>query len=81
MLDDEISTGGTLCKVTAALKKHGVKDIYVGVTHGVFADQAIAKISRSPIKEVVITDTIPQAKKYKKIKVLSVARLISKEIK
>ncbi|MFH2104962.1 MAG: ribose-phosphate pyrophosphokinase [Parcubacteria group bacterium] len=81
IIDDEISTGGTLCKVTAALKKHGVKDIYVGVTHGVFADQAIAKISRSPIKEVVITDTIAQIRKCKKIRVLSVVKLIGREIR
>ena len=81
IIDDEISTGGTLCKVTAALKKQGVKDVYVGATHGVFTDQAIAKINRALIKEVVITDTIAQTRKYKKIKVLSVAGLISKAIK
>jgi len=81
LLDDEISTGGTICKVVEALKKQGVRDIYVAVTHGAFTDQAIQKISRVPIKEVVITDTVAQPKKYKKIKVLSVAELIAGEIK
>lgn len=81
IIDDEISTGGTLCKVTAALKKQGVKDIYVGVTHGVFAGNAIQKINRASIKEIVITNTIPQARKYKKIKVLSIAGLVSRTIK
>jgi len=80
LLDDEISTGGTICKVAEALKKQRVRDIYAAVTHGAFTNQAIQKISKAPIKEVVITDTIAQLRKYKKIKVLSVAELISKEI-
>ena len=80
LLDDEISTGGTICQVAEVLKKQGARDIYVAVTHGVFTDKAIQKINRAPIKELVVTDTIVQSRKYKKIKVLSVAKLISKEI-
>jgi len=80
LLDDEISTGSTLSQVAQSLKKQGANDIYAAVTHGAFAENAVEKINRAPIKEIIITDTITQSKKHKKIRVLSVASLISQAI-
>ena len=84
IIDDIISTAGTICEAARVLKKAGAKSIYVAATHGVFADRALQKLSRAPIKEVIVTDTIPQEqnkKRLKKLKVLSVAELFAKAIK
>ncbi|MCD6247080.1 MAG: ribose-phosphate pyrophosphokinase [Candidatus Diapherotrites archaeon] len=84
IIDDIISTAGTICEAAKALKKAGAKNIYVAATHGVFAGRALQKLSRAPIKEVVVTDTIPQEenkKRLKKLKVLSVAKLFANAIK
>lgn len=81
MLDDEINTAGTICKVSYALKNLGAKNIFVAATHGIFSKDALANIALSPIKEVVVTDTISLKKKTKKIKTISVANLISKTLK
>jgi len=83
IIDDIISTASTICEVSRFLKNAGAKNIYVAATHGVFAGQAIKKLSRAPIKEVVVTDTIPQQntkKRLKKLKVLSVAELFARAI-
>ena len=84
IIDDIISTAGTICEAANALKKAGAKKIYVAATHGVFAGNAIRKLSKVPIKEVIVTDTIPQEqnkKRLKKLKVLSTAKLFADAIK
>lgn len=82
MLDDEISTAGTLIKASELLKKAGAKKIYVAVTHGVFASPAISRLKRSPLEEIIITDSIfqPKEKSLKKIKILSCAKILAREI-
>jgi len=59
MCDDMITTAGTICQAARLVRERGARKIYVGATHGVFADQAIERIMDSPIDEVVVTDTIP----------------------
>ncbi|MCE5301010.1 MAG: ribose-phosphate pyrophosphokinase [Spirochaetia bacterium] len=80
--DDMIATGGTLIQAAKFLKAKGARDIYACMTHGLFSGQAIDKIIDSPIKEVVVSDTIPQdaRKDLKKITVLSVAELFGEAI-
>jgi ribose-phosphate pyrophosphokinase len=80
--DDMIATGGTLVQAAKFLKAKGAHDIYACMTHGLFSGTAVEKIAESPIKEVVVTDTIPQdaRKEVKKIKVLSVAELFGEAI-
>ncbi len=77
IIDDICDTAGSLVAGCNILKEHGAKDIYVGVTHGIFSKDALEKIEDSPIKKLVITDTIPLSeenkKKCSKIEVLSVA--------
>lgn len=80
MLDDEINTGATILKAANKLKKNGAQDIYVAATHGLLSGDAWNKINKSVIKEVVITDSIHQLKIPKKLKIISIASLLSKSI-
>ncbi|MBD3183289.1 ribose-phosphate diphosphokinase [Candidatus Poribacteria bacterium] len=84
MFDDEILTGGSLIALVDALKENGVKDIYAGITHGILAKNAVERIEKSDIKELVVTDTVRIPKKKldnsTKIKVISVADLFAETI-
>ncbi len=81
-VDDEIDTAGSLINVINALRKRGVEDIYACCTHPVLSGQAIKRIAGSPVKEVVVTDTIPVLgeKKIDKITVLPIAPLLGEAI-
>lgn len=84
MCDDIVATAGTLYSAANLIKERGAKKILVGATHGVFAGPAIERLEKAPIDEVVVTDTIPlseEARKCKKIKVLSVASMLGETIK
>jgi ribose-phosphate pyrophosphokinase len=58
IVDDFTITGGTLIEMAVTCKKRGAKDIYACVSHGVFSRGSAAKIEQSPIKELILTDTI-----------------------
>ena len=60
IVDDIVDTGNTLCKAAELLITEGAKSVIVFITHGVFSGNAIEKIQKSPIKKVVVTNTIPQ---------------------
>ena len=84
MCDDIIATAGTVCSAAAMVKKRGAENVYVGATHGVFAPQAFERLSKAPVDQVVVTDTIPlnkTSKKIRNIKVLSVASMLGEAIK
>ncbi len=83
IVDDIVSTAGSLVEAVVALKRVGAKDVYAGVVHPVLADPAIDRLKKSALKELVVTDTIPipPAKRISKIKVLSVAKLLGETIK
>ena len=84
VVDDICDTAGSLVAGCEILKKHGAKEIYTAITHGVFSRDAIEKIENSPIKEMVITDAVPLSDEKKakttKITVLSVADMIATTI-
>ncbi len=83
ILDDMVDTAGTLVKAAEALDENGAKNIYGVLTHPVFSGPAIERINGSPIEEILVTNTIPlgnEAKKSKKIKVLSVSKLFGEAI-
>ncbi|MGQ9546252.1 MAG: ribose-phosphate diphosphokinase [Dehalococcoidia bacterium] len=81
-VDDEIDTAGSLVGVVNALLKRGVTEVYACCTHPVFSGPAIQRIAASPVKEVVVTDTIPvnADKKLDKVTVLSIASLLGEAI-
>lgn len=84
MCDDIIATAGTVCMAADLVKQRGAKSVRVGVTHGVFAPPALERLEKAPIDEVVVTNSIPlseEARKLKKIKVLSVAGMLGEAIK
>jgi len=59
IVDDIISTGGTVCNATSALLDHGAKEVWVGCTHAAFSQTALEKLKRSAIKRLVTTNSIP----------------------
>jgi len=83
IIDDLISTGGSLLEAVEAVKNFGARDIYAAIVHPVLADPAIKKIEKCSIKEFITTDTIPipDSKRSKKITILSVAPLLAEAIK
>lgn len=82
IVDDEINTGGTIVNATQAAVKNGAKEVYVMASHGVFAGDALEKIDKSPIKEVIVTNSLPlTGKSGRKLKVISVAHLIGEAIR
>ena len=84
IVDDICDTGGSLVAACELLKQKGAKDIYVAITHGVFSGDAGEKIENSPIKEMVVTNTIPLSDEFKaktnKVTSLSIAWMLSKII-
>ncbi len=81
-VDDEIDTAGSLVGVVSALEERGAKEIFACCTHPIFSGSAIQRIASCPVKEVVVTDTVPVAgdKKLDKITVLPMAPLLGEAI-
>ena len=81
-VDDEIDTAGSLVNTVSVLEERGVKEIYACCTHPIFSGPAIQRIASCPVKEVVVTDTVPVTgdKKLDKIAVLPIAPLLGEAI-
>ncbi len=81
VVDDMISTGGTLVKAAEALRKRGATDVYTLATHGIFAGDAIAQFERSDINRVIVTNTIPRTIDSAKVEHLTIAQILADAIK
>ena len=84
IVDDIIDSGGTIINAAKALKERGAKEVHVYVTHGVLSGEAVEKIKKSHIKNLVLTDTIDNDTKVKNannIHVLTISNLIGEAIK
>ncbi|MFL2886601.1 MAG: ribose-phosphate pyrophosphokinase [Candidatus Pelagibacter sp.] len=84
IVDDIIDSGGTIVNAAEALTKRGAKEVHVYVTHGVLSGEAVEKIKKSKIKNLVVTDTIDNSDKVKKsrnIEVLSISNLLAEAMK
>ncbi len=84
IVDDIIDTAGTLVKTAEALLAEGALSVYAGATHAVMSGPAVERISKSQLKEVVVTNSVPlseAAKKLKNVKVLSIAELFARGIR
>jgi ribose-phosphate pyrophosphokinase len=82
--DDIIDTAGTICKAAVALKEAGAEQVLACAVHGVFSGPAIERIERSPLDQMVVTNSVPlrgDGQNCKKIIVLSVARLLGQAIR
>jgi len=83
IIDDIIDTAGTICTAAEVMLKMGACEVYAACTHPVFSGPAIERLSKAPIKEIVITNTIPLLDKEKQlpnVKVLSIAPLVGEAI-
>ncbi len=83
LVDDIVDSGGTLCNAADALLEKGAKDVYAYITHGVLSGGAVARITASKIKELVLTDSIQPTEAVriaKNIRVISIASLLGEAI-
>jgi len=83
LLDDIVDTGGTLARAASALMAKGAKEVFACCTHPVLSGRAVNILSESPIKEMVVTDSIPlgeTAKNNPIFKVLSISGILAQAI-
>lgn len=84
MVDDMITTAGTMTAAVKILREHGAEDIYMSATHAVFAPPAMERLADCPFTKLAVTDTIPIGTRADAIKdrivVLSVADLLGEAI-
>ena len=83
LVDDIVDTAGSLVHGAEAVQARGAREIYACATHGVLSGPAIERLIQSPIKKLIITDTIPLSpeKRIEKIEVLSVAPMLAEGIR
>jgi ribose-phosphate pyrophosphokinase len=83
IFDDMLSTGGSIAGAASVLHRYGAKEVHVCVTHGLFSGDATKRLREAPIKEIVVTDTVPVTADTKGIGVvtLSVAPLLGEAIR
>jgi ribose-phosphate pyrophosphokinase len=83
LIDDIVDSGGTLCNAAEALLEQGAKDVTAYITHGVLSGGAVARITSSKLKNLVITDSIQPTEAVRvarNIRVISIASLIGEAI-
>lgn len=85
LVDDMISTGGSIVKAAETILEHGAREVHVCATHAVMAGEAHRKIAESKIARVVVTDSVPMdpewLEKSEKLEVVTIARLLGEAIK
>lgn len=83
LADDMIDTAGTVSEAAKALKDLGARNIYVCATHALLSGPAVERLSKAPITEVAITDSIqlPESKRFDKLTVLGIGELMAKAIR
>lgn len=75
IVDDMIATGGTIIKATEKLLSEGAKEVEVYATHGIFSGSAREKLEKSPVKQIYVTNSLPQLEEGK-IKILDISSLL-----
>jgi ribose-phosphate pyrophosphokinase len=84
LIDDIVDSAGTLCNAAAALKESGAEDVVAYCTHGVLSGAAVARVEKSVLRELVITDSIAaydSAEASGKLRILTIAPLLAEAIK
>jgi ribose-phosphate pyrophosphokinase len=82
LVDDMIDTAGTLAASSEALVRNGAREVYACATHGIFSGPARDRLDASPLKKVVVTNTlpIPEERLSEKVEVLSIASIFANTI-
>ncbi len=84
LIDDIVDSAGTLCNAAVALSKAGAKSVAAYVTHGVLSGDAVARVAASPLKQLVVTDSIAATQAVRvssHVEQLTVAPLLAEAIK
>jgi ribose-phosphate pyrophosphokinase len=81
IVDDMISTGGSMAEAAAIVRRHGARSVFVAVTHAVLCGPAIERLDAAPIDRLFVTDSIPLGEKRPKtVEVVSIAPLLAQAI-
>ncbi|GIW10958.1 MAG: ribose-phosphate pyrophosphokinase [Dehalococcoidia bacterium] len=83
VVDDEIDTAGSITAAAQLCIEHGAIEVYAAATHGLFSGRAVERIRESPIRELIVTDSLPQhvvTQRLPQVTVLPVARLMAEAI-
>jgi ribose-phosphate pyrophosphokinase len=82
LLDDVVTTGGSLCNAAISVMEHGAKQVLACVTHPVLSGNAVQTIANSPLERLIVLDTIevPREKYHEKIQILSVGSFFASAI-
>ena len=82
-IDDMIDTAGTIVNAAEAILARGAKEVYACSSHAVFSDPAVERLANSPLKEIIVPDSVhlPPEKKIPNLTVLSVAPLFAEAIR
>jgi ribose-phosphate pyrophosphokinase len=83
IVDDMIDTAGTLESVIYALQERGAREVYAAATHPLLSGPAVERLQNSPVKQVVVANTlhVPEEKRFAKLRILSIAELLSRAIR
>jgi ribose-phosphate pyrophosphokinase len=83
LFDEEVDRGSSITQATELLFQHGAIEVYAACTHAVLSGPAVERLSQSPIRELVVTDTVPvpQEKRWDRVVVLSIAPLLAESIR
>ena len=84
MVDDLISTAGTICEAARLVREHGATEVFAAATHAVLVGLAMERIADAPFRRVMVTDTIPDGARTEPIRdrleVISVASLLGEAV-
>jgi ribose-phosphate pyrophosphokinase len=82
LVDDMVDTGGTLANAVVALRDRQARAVYAAASHALLSGPAVERISRAPLEELVVTNSIdiPQERRFERLRILSVAGLLANAI-
>jgi ribose-phosphate pyrophosphokinase len=83
LVDDMISTAGTITEAAKTVKAHGASEIFICATHPVLCGPAVERLSKAPVSRILVTDTIPPAVSsgIRNLEVLTISELLGEAIR
>jgi ribose-phosphate pyrophosphokinase len=83
IFDDLISTGSSIVGAVNVARRHGARTVYVGASHALFCGNALSRLAEAPIKELVVTDSLPRNEQHRlpNLRMVSVAPLLGEAIR